>query len=72
MQILSCQCLTLGIACALGFSEASGIPYREGLIKNRYMHRSFIQPVNEQRKATISEKLNPIKEIVEGKKGCIS
>ena len=57
-----------GIACALGFSEASGIPYREGLIKNRYVHRSFIQPVNEQRKATISEKLNPIKEIVEGKK----
>ena len=57
-----------GIACALGFSEASNIPYREGLIKNRYVHRSFIQPVNEQRKATISEKLNPIKEIVEGKK----
>ena len=57
-----------GIACALGFSEASNIPYREGLIKNRYVHRSFIQPVNEQRKATISEKLNPIREIVEGKK----
>ena len=57
-----------GIACALGFSEASNIPYREGLIKNRYVHRSFIQPVNEQRKATISEKLNPIKEIVEGKR----
>ena len=57
-----------GIACALGFSEASNIPYREGLIKNRYVHRSFIQPINEQRKATISEKLNPIKEIVEGKR----
>lgn len=57
-----------GIACALGFSEASNIPYREGLIKNRYLHRSFIQPVNEQRKATINEKLNPIKEIVEGKR----
>ncbi len=56
-----------GIACALGFSEASNIPYREGLIKNRYVHRSFIQPVNEQRKATISEKLNPVKELVEGK-----
>tara|TARA_B100000029_G_scaffold13143_1_gene13716 strand:+ start:213 stop:1616 length:1404 start_codon:yes stop_codon:yes gene_type:complete len=56
-----------GIACALGFSEASRIPYREGLIKNRYVHRSFIQPVNEQRKATISEKLNPVKELVEGK-----
>ncbi|MEC9333320.1 MAG: amidophosphoribosyltransferase [Candidatus Thermoplasmatota archaeon] len=57
-----------GIACALGFSEASELPYREGLIKNRYLHRSFIQPVNEQRKATISEKLNPIREIVEGKR----
>ena len=57
-----------GIAYALGFSEASNIPYREGLIKNRYLHRSFIQPVNEQRKATINEKLNPIKEIVEGKR----
>lgn len=57
-----------GIACALGFSEASNIPYREGLIKNRYVHRSFIQPINEQRKATISEKLNPVKEIVVGKR----
>ena len=57
-----------GIACALGFSEASNIQYREGLIKNRYLHRSFIQPINEQRKATISEKLNPIKEILYGKR----
>ena len=57
-----------GIACALGFSEASELPYREGLIKNRYLHRSFIQPENEQRKATINEKLNPIREIVEGKR----
>ena len=57
-----------GIACALGFSEASNIPYREGLIKNRYVHRSFIQPINEQRKATINEKLNPVKEIVKGKR----
>ena len=57
-----------GIACALGFSEASNIVYREGLIKNRYVHRSFIQPGNEERKATISEKLNPVKELVEGKR----
>jgi len=57
-----------GIAGALGFSEQSKIPYREGLIKNRYVHRSFIQPRNEQRKSTISEKLNPVKEILNNKK----
>ena len=57
-----------GIAGALGFSEQSKIPYREGLIKNRYVHRSFIQPGNEQRKSTINEKLNPVKELLNNKR----
>ena len=57
-----------GIAHALGFAEAAGIPYREGLIKNRYVWRSFIQPHDAQRKATINEKLNPIREFLEGKR----
>ncbi|NYT05535.1 MAG: amidophosphoribosyltransferase [Methanomicrobiales archaeon] len=50
-----------GIAHAIGYSEASKIPYREGLIKNRYMGRTFIMPTQEARENAVRIKLNPVK-----------
>jgi amidophosphoribosyltransferase len=57
-----------GIPAAIGFSEASGIPYAEGLIKNRYVGRTFIQPTQEMRDAGIRMKLNPLKDVLNGKR----
>lgn len=56
-----------GIAHAIGYSESSGIPYREGLIKNRYMGRTFIMPAQEDRKTAVRIKLNPVKDHINNK-----
>jgi len=56
------------ISAALGFSQASGIPFDHGLIKNRYIHRTFIQPAQRLREKAVVMKLNPITEIIEGKR----
>ncbi|VVB51858.1 Glutamine--fructose-6-phosphate aminotransferase [isomerizing] [uncultured archaeon] len=56
-----------GITAAIGYSEESGVPYSEGLMKNRYMGRTFIMPNQEQRDAGVKVKLNPIKSEVQGK-----
>lgn len=57
-----------GIAAALGYAEASGIPYMEGLMKNRYIGRTFIKPSQKMRETAVRLKLNPIGEILEGKR----
>ena len=57
-----------GRAHALGFSEESGIPYAEGLMKNRYLERTFILPSQETRIMEINMKLSPVKSVVEGKR----
>ncbi len=57
-----------GIPAAIGFSEASGIPYAEGLIKNRYVGRTFIQPTQIMRESGIKMKLNPLKDVLNGKR----
>ncbi len=57
-----------GIPAAIGFSEASKIPYAEGLIKNRYVGRTFIQPTQEMREAGIRMKLNPLRDVLKGKR----
>ena len=57
-----------GRSAAYGFSKASGIPLTEGLIKNRYIFRTFIMPSDSQRKSSISLKLNPIRAAVAGKR----
>lgn len=49
-----------GNVAALGYSHASGIPYVEGLLKNKYMGRTFIQPGQKQRERAVRMKLNPI------------
>ncbi|MBI4779734.1 MAG: amidophosphoribosyltransferase [Oscillatoriophycideae cyanobacterium NC_groundwater_1537_Pr4_S-0.65um_50_18] len=57
-----------GIPAAIGFSQQSGIPYAEGLIKNRYVGRTFIQPTQAMREAGIRMKLNPLKDVLKGKR----
>jgi amidophosphoribosyltransferase len=57
-----------GTPAALGYSEASGIPYAEGFIKNRYIHRTFIQPSQRQRELGVRIKLTPLREVIEGKR----
>ncbi len=57
-----------GIPAAIGFSRVSGIPYAEGLVKNRYVGRTFIQPTQSMREAGIRMKLNPLKDVLTGRR----
>ena len=57
-----------GLEAAVGFSEASGIPYGIGLIKNKYIGRTFISPEKNERTDGVRIKLSPVKNVVEGKK----
>jgi amidophosphoribosyltransferase len=57
-----------GIPAAIGFSQASGIAYGEGLIKNRYVGRTFIQPTQTMRESGLRMKLNPLKDVLAGKR----
>jgi amidophosphoribosyltransferase len=57
-----------GIPAAIGFSKASGIPFADGLIKNRYVGRTFIQPTQAMREAGIRVKLNPLPDVLSGKR----
>lgn len=53
---------------AIGYCEASGIPMSEGLMKNRFVERTFILPDQESREASVRMKLNPIRSVIEGKR----
>jgi amidophosphoribosyltransferase len=55
-----------GIPAALGYSEASGIPYREGMVKSRYIHRTFIAPDQQLREMGVKMKLTPLVEHIKG------
>jgi amidophosphoribosyltransferase len=57
-----------GLDAALGFSRQSGIPYDIGLIKNRYIGRTFIQPSQEERDLSVRIKLNPIEAAIKGRR----
>jgi amidophosphoribosyltransferase len=56
------------ISAAIGYAEESGIPYEMGLIKNRYVGRTFIQPSQSLREQGVKMKLSPVRGIVEGKR----
>lgn len=57
-----------GTPAAIGYAKESGIPYGAGLVKNAYVGRTFIQPSQTIRQLGIRLKLNPLREIIEGKR----
>jgi amidophosphoribosyltransferase len=57
-----------GTPAAIGYSEASGIPFGHGLVKNAYVGRTFIQPSQTIRQLGIRLKLNPLREVIAGKR----
>lgn len=56
------------ISAAIGYAEQTGIPYEMGIIKNRYVGRTFIQPSQELREQGVKMKLSPVRGIVDGKR----
>ena len=56
------------LSAAQGYAEASGLPYEMGLIKNKYVGRTFIQPTQALREKGVKMKLSPVKSIVKGKR----
>lgn len=57
-----------GTPHAVGYAQQAGLPYTDGLIKNRYVGRTFIEPTQELREAGVSMKFNPLKDNLVGKK----
>ena len=57
-----------GTPAAIGYAEESGIPYGTGLVKNSYVGRTFIQPSQTIRQLGIRLKLNPLRDVIEGKR----
>jgi amidophosphoribosyltransferase len=57
-----------GTPAAIGYAEESGIPYGNGLVKNSYVGRTFIQPSQTIRQLGIRLKLNPLRDVIEGKR----
>jgi amidophosphoribosyltransferase len=56
------------IPAAMGYATESGLPIREGFVKNRYIGRTFIQPAQSQRTGDVALKLNPLPEVLRGKR----
>jgi amidophosphoribosyltransferase len=56
------------IPAAVGYARRSGIPFHEGLIKNRYIGRTFIQPSDELRRHNVALKYNALRDVLEGKR----
>ena len=57
-----------GTPAAIGYAQASGIPYGQGLVKNAYVGRTFIQPSQTIRQLGIRLKLNPLRDVIRGKR----
>jgi amidophosphoribosyltransferase len=57
-----------GVPAAIGYAEESGIPFQLGLIRNHYVGRTFIEPQQSIRHFGVKLKLNPVREIIEGKR----
>ena len=57
-----------GTPAAIGYAEESGIPFKQGLMKNAYVGRTFIQPSDTLRQLGLRLKLNPVRQVIEGKK----
>ncbi|MGM9526189.1 MAG: amidophosphoribosyltransferase, partial [Peptococcaceae bacterium] len=57
-----------GTTAAIGYAEEIGVPFTQGILKNRYAGRTFIQPSQELRELMVKLKLNPIRDALEGKR----
>ena len=57
-----------GMGAALGYARESGLPFEWGLIRNHYVGRTFIQPRQGQRTAGVKIKLNPVRQVIEGRR----
>ena len=57
-----------GVVAAIGYSEVSGIPYAMGLVRSKYMGRSFILPNQSMREQAVKLKLNPLKQVIKDKR----
>ncbi len=57
-----------GTPAAIGYAQESGLPFAQGLVKNAYVGRTFIQPTDTIRQLGIKLKLNPLREVIEGKR----
>lgn len=57
-----------GVPAAEGYARASGIPFGQGLVKNRYIGRTFIAPDQRQRANSVRRKLNPLRQSIEGRR----
>ena len=57
-----------GIPAAVGYAKVSGIPFGQGLVKNRYIGRTFIAPDQNERAKSVRRKLNPLRENIEGQR----
>ncbi len=57
-----------GLSAAIGYAEAGGLPVEMGLVKNRYVGRTFIQPSQEMRESGVRMKLSPLKSVIRGKR----
>jgi amidophosphoribosyltransferase len=57
-----------GIAAALGYAKQSGIPFENAIVRNHYVGRTFIEPIQEMRDLKVRLKLSPIRSIIEGKR----
>ncbi len=57
-----------GVAAALGYSQQSGIPFEMGIVRNHYVGRTFIEPIQEMRDLKVKLKLSAIRSVIEGKR----
>lgn len=57
-----------GVYCAVGYAQASGLPYEHALIRNHYIGRTFIQPTQGMRDFSVRVKINPVREVIDGKR----
>jgi amidophosphoribosyltransferase len=57
-----------GVAAAMGYAEQLGVPYEQGLIRNHYIGRTFIEPAQSIRHFGVKIKLNPVREALRGKR----
>jgi len=57
-----------GVPAAQGFAQGAGVAYGDGFVKNRYVGRTFIQPTQSMRQQGVRMKLNPVREVIEGRR----